>query len=415
MNTTTITTNKQAPPASDPVPARVGATYVLQTRMDPHRAAEIIAGEQSSGTFVPIPGEDAALKARALASYQIHAMPEQADGTYLLELSWPLSNLGASLPNLLATVAGNLYELKPVESLRLLDISLPDEFAAAYPGPAFGIAGTRALAGVPQGPLIGTIIKPSVGLTAEATAGFVDQLCAAGVDFIKDDELQADGPACPFDERARLVMQVINRHADRSGKKVMYAFNLTGELDEMKRRHDLVHALGGTCVMLSLQSVGLTGFSAFRQHAQLPVHGHRNGWGYLQQGWSYIAWQKLWRLAGADHLHVNGLANKFQEADASVIASARACLTPLFADKPCTVMPVFSSGQTVRQAPATWQAMQSPDLLFLAGGGLFAHPGGIAAGVTSLKQAWAAAMAGVSLEAAAKTQRELREALDTFR
>ncbi len=415
MNTTTNTTNTQAPPASDPVPARVGATYALQTRMDPHRAAEIIAGEQSSGTFVPIPGEDAALKARALASYQIHAMPEQADGTYLLELSWPFSNLGASLPNLLATVAGNLYELKPVESLRLLDISLPDEFAAAYPGPAFGIAGTRALAGVPQGPLIGTIIKPSVGLTAEATAGFVDQLCAAGVDFIKDDELQADGPACPFDERARLVMQVINRHADRSGKKVMYAFNLTGELDEMKRRHDLVHALGGTCVMLSLQSVGLTGFSAFRQHAQLPVHGHRNGWGYLQQGWSYIAWQKLWRLAGADHLHVNGLANKFQEADASVVASARACLTPLFADKPCTVMPVFSSGQTVRQAPATWQAMQSPDLLFLAGGGLFAHPGGIAAGVTSLKQAWAAAMAGVSLEAAAKTQRELREALDTFR
>ena len=411
MNTTT---NTQAPPASDPVPAHVSATYALQTRMDPHRAAEIIAGEQSSGTFVPIPGEDAALKARALASYQIHAMPEQADGTYLLELSWPLSNLGASLPNLLATVAGNLYELKPVESLRLLDISLPDEFAAAYPGPAFGIAGTRALAGVPQGPLIGTIIKPSVGLTAEATAGFVDQLCAAGVDFIKDDELQADGPACPFDERARLVMQVINRHADRSGKKVMYAFNLTGELDEMKRRHDLVHALGGTCVMLSLQSVGLTGFSAFRQHAQLPVHGHRNGWGYLQQGWSYIAWQKLWRLAGADHLHVNGLANKFQEADASVVASARACLTPLFADKPCTVMPVFSSGQTVRQAPATWQAMQSPDLLFLAGGGLFAHPGGIAAGVTSLKQAWAAAMAGVSLEAAAKTQRELREALDTF-
>ena len=133
MNTTT---NTQAPPASDPVPARVSATYALQTRMDPHRAAEIIAGEQSSGTFVPIPGEDAALKARALASYQIHAMPEQADGTYLLELSWPLSNLGASLPNLLATVAGNLYELKPVESLRLLDISLPDEFAAAYPGPA---------------------------------------------------------------------------------------------------------------------------------------------------------------------------------------------------------------------------------------------------------------------------------------
>ena len=407
---------------------RVYATYWMETGEEPHRAAEIIAGEQSSGTFVVLPKETPELKERFGARIERLEIidtsstpslptPQQSSkfSRCSLTLSWPIENMGTCLPTLMATVAGNLFELRAVSGLRITDLQLPNSFASAYPGPQFGIEGTRKLAGVARGPLIGTIIKPSVGLSASETADQVSELVTGGIDFIKDDELQADGPACPFDERARLVMQVINRHADRSGKKVMYAFNLTGELDEMKRRHDLVHALGGTCVMLSLQSVGLTGFSAFRQHAQLPVHGHRNGWGYLQQGWSYIAWQKLWRLAGADHLHVNGLANKFQEADASVVASARACLTPLFADKPCTVMPVFSSGQTVRQAPATWQAMQSPDLLFLAGGGLFAHPGGIAAGVTSLKQAWAAAMAGVSLEAAAKTQRELREALDTFR
>ncbi len=397
--------------------ARIQAVYQLDTAMAPERAADIIAGEQSSGTFVPIPGEDEALKARAAASWEIAPLESAADGPnrrYLLRLSWPLQNVGASLPNLMATVAGNLYELKHVAGLRLLDIELPDEFAAAYPGPAFGIAGTRQLAGVPDGPLVGTIIKPSVGLSAEGTAEFVDQLCAAGVDFIKDDELQADGPACPFDERVRKVMDVINRHADRSGKKVMYAFNLTGEIDEMKRRHDLVLSQGGTLTMLSLNSVGLTGFNAFRKHAQLPIHAHRNGWGYLQGGWSYIAWQKLWRLAGADQMHVNGLANKFQESDDSVIASARACLTPMFAHKPCTVMPVFSSGQTARQAPGTWAALQSPDLIFLAGGGLFAHPGGIAAGVAALRQSWDAAMQGVPLETAARTHRELREALEKF-
>ncbi len=397
--------------------ARIQAVYQLDTAMAPERAADIIAGEQSSGTFVPIPGEDEALKARAAASWEIAPLESAADGPnrrYRLRLSWPLQNVGASLPNLMATVAGNLYELKHVAGLRLLDIELPDEFAAAYPGPAFGIAGTRQLAGVPDGPLVGTIIKPSVGLSAEGTAEFVDQLCAAGVDFIKDDELQADGPACPFDERVRKVMDVINRHADRSGKKVMYAFNLTGEIDEMKRRHDLVLSQGGTLTMLSLNSVGLTGFNAFRKHAQLPIHAHRNGWGYLQGGWSYIAWQKLWRLAGADQMHVNGLANKFQESDDSVIASARACLTPMFAHKPCTVMPVFSSGQTARQAPGTWAALQSPDLIFLAGGGLFAHPGGIAAGVAALRQSWDAAMQGVPLETAARTHRELREALEKF-
>ena len=396
---------------------RITAVYQLTTAADPQRTAALIAGEQSSGTFIAIPFEDEALKARAAATWQIEPLlTTSSDGLrqYNLTLSWPLENVGASLPNLLATVAGNLYELRPVHALKLLDIELPQVFADAYPGPAFGISGTRALAGVENAPLIGTIIKPSVGLSATDTAAMVEQLCAAGIDFIKDDELQADGPACPFDERVRLCMQVIRRHAERSGRKVMYAFNLTGELDEMRRRHDLVMSEGGTAVMLSLNSVGMTGFNAFRRHAQLPIHAHRNGWGYVQTGWSYVAWQKLWRLAGVDHMHVNGIANKFQEDDESVLASARACLQPLFQQKPCTVVPVFSSGQTVFQAHPTWDKLQSPDLLFLAGGGLFAHPGGIAAGVNALRQAWDAAMSGVSLEAAAHTHRELCEAVTTF-
>ncbi len=396
---------------------RIEAVYHLDTADDPEKTAALIAGEQSSGTFVAIPGEDEALKARAAARYEITAIDQASNPAtkrYELKLSWPLENLGPSLPNLMATIAGNLYELKPVRSLRLIDMTLPPAFAQAYPGPAFGIAGTRTLSGVPQGPLVGTIIKPSVGLSPQDTANIVAQLCEAGVDFIKDDELQADGPACPFDERVALSMDVINRHAERSGKKVMYAFNLTGELDEMKRRHDLVQQLGGTAVMLSLNSVGMAGFNAFRRHAQLPIHAHRNGWGYLQGGWSYTAWQKLWRLAGVDHMHVNGIANKFQEDDDSVIASARACMTPMFVDKPCTIMPVFSSGQTVRQAAPTWERLQSTDLIFLAGGGLFAHPGGIAAGVSALRLSWSAAIAGVPLDVAAKTHRELREALEKF-
>ena len=47
-------------------------------------------------------------------------------------------------------------------------------------------------------------------------------------------------------------------------------------------------------------------------------------------GMSYLAYQKFWRVAGVDHMHVNGLHNKFCESDESVIASARECLTPMF-------------------------------------------------------------------------------------
>ncbi len=406
---------------------RISATYQLDTAMAPEQAAAIIAGEQSSGTFVPIPGEDEELKARAAARFEISPIstesgpdasppPVRGEAThsYRLKLSWPLDNVGTSLPNLVATVTGNLYELKHVAALRLLDIEFPEAFSYAYPGPAYGIAGTRFMSQVYDRSLIGTIIKPSVGLNPNDTAELVEKLCQGGVDFIKDDELQGDGPGCPFEDRARAVMRVINRHADRCGRKVMYAFNLTGELDEMKRRHDLVHALGGTCVMLSLNSVGLAGFSAFRRHSRLPIHAHRNGWGYLCGGWSYIAWQKLWRLAGVDHMHVNGLDNKFKESNESVMASARECLTPMSPEKPCVVMPVFSSGQSAKQVPRTLQLLGSTDLIYLAGGGILAHPGGIVAGVSALRQASDAGMAGVPLAVAANTHRELREALEKF-
>ena len=390
---------------------RIHATYWLETGDDPARAAEVIAGEQSSGTFVALATETPELKARAGARIERLEVidtsrtpslptPKQS-ATYTrctLELSWPIENLGPCLPTLMATVAGNLYELRAVTGLRLLDLQLPPSFAAAYPGPAFGIAGTRRLAGVAHGPLIGTIIKPSVGLSADETAQQVRELVAGGIDFIKDDELQADGPNCPFDERVRAVMRVVNDAAQRTGKKAMVAFNLTGDLDKMRRRHDLVLAEGGTCVMACLNSVGLVGLTELRRHSQLPIHAHRNGWGALSRhpalGFEFTAWQKIWRLAGADHLHVNGIGNKFSETDASVIASARACLAPMFDDKPCAVMPVFSSGQSARQAYQTYAALGSTDLIFAAGGGILAHADGPAAGVAELRAAWDAAICG---------------------
>ncbi len=335
-----------------------------------------------------------------------------------LTLSWPLDTIGPSLPNLVATVAGNLYELKQVSGLKLTDLRLPRAFAEAYPGPAFGVAGTRQIAGVPEGPMIGTIIKPSVGLSPDETAGMVADLCAGDIDFIKDDELQADGPACPFDDRLHAVGKVLNDHADRTGRKPLYAINLTGEIDEMRRRHDAVLAAGGNCIMVSLNSVGLAGLTALRRHSQLPIHAHRNGWGALgrseDNGWSYPAWAKLWRIAGVDHMHVNGLANKFWESDDCVIASARSMAVPLWGDAPMTVLPVFSSGQTVYQAHETLKRLGNTDLIHCAGGGIVAHPNGIAAGVGALRAAWSAAMAGIPLDLAAAGDTDLRVACVTY-
>ena len=418
-------------------PDRVRARYWIETAFPLSLAAEAMAGEQSSGTFVALPGETPELRERAAARVERIEVLEDAGAPSLpgagrpgagaavwhralVELSWPLANMGASLPNLVATVAGNLFELKQFSGLKLLDLDLPSVFAERYRGPAFGVAGTRRLADVHGRPLIGTIIKPSVGLDPDATAAMVKDLAESGIDFIKDDELQANGPHCPLERRVAAVMRVINAHAERTGKKVMYAFNITGDLDEMLHAHDLVLAAGGTCVMVSLNSVGLVGFAALRRHAQLPIHAHRNGWGYLSRapalGFDYAAWQKLWRLAGADHLHVNGLRNKFCEDDASVIRSARACSFPMFAAPlpGCEVMPVFSSGQTAAQVGDTFAAVGHLDLIYACGGGIMGHPDGIGAGVLSLQLAWEAAAQGIDIKDYARSHAVLARALAAF-
>jgi ribulose-bisphosphate carboxylase large chain len=410
---------------------RLIAEYLLESPLPLEKAADVIAGEQSSGTFVKLPGETLSLIAAAGARVEhieemdvssTPALPCRISSDRYtrgrLRLSWPISNMGPSLTNTLATVAGNLFELAEVSALRLLDIHFPEVFRQAYPGPAFGVDGTRRLAGVTHGPLIGTIVKPSVGLSPQDTAELALQLAQGGIDFIKDDELQGNGPHCPFAERVSHVMAVLNDYADKTGKMVMYAFNITGEIDEMKHNADIVLAHGGTCLMVSLHSVGLAGMSAIRRHAELPLHGHRNGWGIYSRsphiGVSYRAWQKFWRLAGADHLHVNGLSNKFSEPDESVIDSARAVTEPLFNDASYAAMPVFSSGQTAVQVEPTCAAIGTSDVIYCAGGGIMGHPGGVVDGVASLRQAWEAALAGTSLADYAKDHPPLAAALQAF-
>ncbi|HKD06757.1 MAG TPA: ribulose-bisphosphate carboxylase large subunit family protein [Bryobacteraceae bacterium] len=416
---------------------RVYARYWIETGLSAEYAAEVMAGEQSTGTFIKVPGETDALREQHAARVEKIEERESSDRPSLpgaalsksqpplyhraeVTLSWPISNMGPSLPNLLATVAGNLFELKPFSGLKLLDVTLSPAFLSRYQGPQFAVSGTRRFTGVSTGPLIGTIIKPSVGLTPEATAASVEALVEGGIDFIKDDELQADGPHCPFADRLREVMKVINRHAEKTGRKPMYAFNITGEIDDMLRRHDDVAAADGTCIMVSMNSVGLPALVALRRHSQLAIHGHRNGWGIYDRspaiGMSYIAYQKFWRMAGVDHMHVNGIDNKFCESNESVIASAKECLRPMFAPPlpGCEIMPVFSSGQTARQAPDTWRALATTDLIFACGGGIMGHPNGVAAGVRSLRQAWDAAVGGIPLPDFAQSHPELGAALRKF-
>ena len=415
-----------------PQPDRIIAEYLIETPLELERAAEAMAGEQSTGTFIAVPGETEELHRRHGARVDSVTPLGDADKPSLagahvnsdapvfhrgeVTLSFPLENVGTALPNLLATVAGNLFELQQLSGIRLEDLGLPAEFASAHPGPQFAVEGTRKLANVYGRPIIGTIIKPSVGLTPAQTADLAGDLALAGLDFIKDDELMANSPHSPFDLRVRAVMNRLHRVADKTGRLAMYAANVTDELDEMLRHVDAIAAACGTCVMVSVNAVGIAALREVRKRSSLPIHAHRNGWGALTRhpmlGYSYAVWQQLWRLAGADHLHVNGLRNKFWEPDESVLRSARAVLTPQNGGP--GIMPVFSSAQSAVQAADTYAALGSTDLMYVCGGGIMAHPDGVAAGVASIRQSWDAAMRGVPVDDYATSHQELQRALALF-
>ncbi len=397
----------------------------------------MMAGEQSSGTFVRVAGETDELRARAAAEVLSIEPEGEADHPSLasayverkekkgpfrrarVRIAYPVGNIGRNLPTLAATVSGNLYDIGEITGLKLLSLDIPAAYRARYPLPALGVAGTRAALGVAERPIFGTIIKPNVGMRPGEIAALVDTLCAAGVDFIKDDEVCANPDIAPLAERVPAVMAVIRAWREKTGRAVMMAFNITDETDAMRRHADLVAAEGGNCVMASLNWCGLSAMESLRAHTPLAIHAHRNGFGAMSRhpllGIGFQAYHALYRLAGIDHMHVHGIGGKFVDDAEEVTEAARACLRPLSVDGPDDrVMPAFSSGQWAGTLPRTLEAAGSADLMFMCGGGILAHPDGPAAGIASLREAWEALQAGEDLAAAAETRPALAAAIGFF-
>ncbi|WP_104203302.1 RuBisCO large subunit C-terminal-like domain-containing protein [Billgrantia saliphila] len=411
----------------------IRASYLVETPLDPRAVAEMMAGEQSSGTFVRVEGETEALRTRFGARVVSVEVIDEHDrpslrSAYLerrrvsgpwrrvaVEIDYPEENVGISLPNLAATVAGNLFDLGEVTGLRLTGLTLRPEYRDRYLLPRLGVAGTRTVLGVQERPLFGTILKPNIGLSPEETADLVERLCEAGVDFIKDDEIAGNHPHSPVRERISAVMARVRRWRQHSGRDVMVAFNISDEVDAMRGHAEHVEAEGGNCVMASLNWCGLSAMQSLRASTPLAIHGHRNGFGAFARhpalGIDFSAYQVLYRLAGIDHMHVHGMGGKFADLTEEVAHAAKLSLQPL-GNSDDRVMPVFSSGQWAGTLPATLTETGSADFMFLAGGGILAHPDGAAAGVRSLREAWEAIQAGEPLETPGRPA--LAAALDFF-
>lgn len=406
----------------------IRVTYRIECAGDVEAMAAKIASDQSTGTFTELPTETEAVRARCAARVEqvtplepltVPSIPDPAgQGPYRradVTIAYPLEAVGTDIAALMTITIGGVFAVKGVTGIRVMDIDLPQAWAC-HPGPQFGIAGSRRLMGVETGPMIASIIKPSLGLLPDETAAVVADLCAAGVDFIKDDEKLMSPAYSPLEQRIAAIMPVIRDHEQKTGKRVMYAFGISSaDPDTMMRNHDRVVEAGGNAAVVNINSIGYGGMSFLRKRSALCLHAHRNGWDILTRhpglGLEFRAYQKIWRLLGVDQFQINGIQAKYWEPDESFVRSFEDCMTPIFseADRP---LPVVCSGQWGGQAVETYERTgRTLDLMYLGGGGIHGHPMGPAAGLRAIRQAWDAAADGLSLADKARDHPELAASL----
>jgi 3-oxoisoapionate-4-phosphate decarboxylase len=406
-------------------------TYRIETSGSIAKLADKIASDQSTGTFVDLPGETEELKNRVAARVEaIHPLPDATHPSFPttepgpfhradVDIAFPLSAIGTDLSALMTIAIGGVYSIKGMSGIRITDMQLPNNFKGMYPGPQFGLAGSRKLTSVYDRPIIGTIIKPALGLRPHESAAMVREVVEAGVDFVKDDEKLMSPDYSHLAERVKAIMPIILDHEQRTGKKCMYAWGISSiDPDEMMRNHDLVLKAGGNCAVININSIGMGAMLFLRKRSGLVLHAHRNGWDILTRhpglGLDFKVYQQFWRLLGVDQFQINGIDVKYWEPNDSFIRSFEAISQPLF-DKSDCPLPVAGSGQWGGQAPETYKRTgRTIDLMYLCGGGIVSHPGGAAAGVKAVKQAWEAAVQDVPLDVYAKDRPELAQSLTKF-
>lgn len=409
----------------------VTLTYLIETAGNPEKLAAKIASDQSTGTFVPVPGETEELKNRVAARVvalrplppvNSPSFPAQEIGPFHraeADIAFPIEAVGTDLAALMTIAIGGVFSIKGFSGVRVTDMKLPDAIVRVWPGPQFGVAGSRRLTSVEGRPIIGTIIKPALGLRPLETAALVKDVIEADVDFIKDDEKLMSPAYSPLEQRVKAIMPKILDREQKTGRKVMYAWGISAtDPDEIMRNHDIVLQHGGNCAVININSIGFGAMAFLRKRSGLVLHAHRNGWDMLTRhpglGIDFRVWQQFWRLLGVDQFQINGIRVKYWEPDESFVASFAALRTPLRGDDICP-LPVVGSGQWGGQAHDTYRRTgQTLDLMYLCGGGIVSHPGGAGAGVKAVKQAWDAAVAGIPLETYAKEHWELAQSIAAF-
>ena len=390
---------------------------VTPNRMSVKEAANTVALESSIGTWTPVGTQKEYVNKLGAKVFSIK-------GKYV-KIAYPEELFeGGNAPNILSSIAGNVFGMKAVKSLRLEDVKFTKKILNSFKGPRYGIGGIRKILKVKNRPLVGTIVKPKLGLKTRDHAQVAYDAWLGGCDLVKDDENLASQKFNEFEDRIARTLEKLHQAEEETGEKKGYLINVTAETLEMMKRAELVKSLGGKFVMHDILTAGFASLQTLRENTNLAIHAHRAMHGAFTEnpnhGISMMTIADFARLIGVDSLHIGtatgkmkGDVEEIEEIEEEIemkILKARKMRLEQNWEKIKSVMAVSSGGISPLHVPYLMKHF-GKDLIIQAGGGIHGHPQGTIAGAKAMREAVDAVLKKQSLKAYAKNHFELREAL----
>jgi len=378
------------------------AEYRVETDLPIMKAATAIAAEQSTGTWTEVRGSDNPLAARVLS----------VEGNNV-EIGFPeeLFEFG-NIPQYLSVISGTLFGLSALKKVRLQDVILPKSLVRAHSGPNFGIEDSRKTIGAYERPLIGTIVKPKVGLDPKRTAEVAADAVRGGLDLVKDDETLTDQKFCPMVDRVEEVINALDKVEQETGKRAFYAVNVTIGADQILERAEKAIDHGANMVMIDVLTAGFSALEALSKNIRVPIHVHRTMHAAITRdrahGINMVVIAKLVRLAGGTNLHTGTYLGKMAGESAENDKARDALRNEWYGLK--RVFPVASGGIYPANVYSNLDGYGT-DCIIQAGGGVHGHPNGTTAGAKAMVQAVEAWMMKIPLDDYAKGHKELETAL----
>ena len=391
------------------------------------QACEEIAKESSIGTWTDIitMSKEIAEKLRP-STYYIDEV------NHIVKIAYPQDLFEANnMSQILSAIAGNIYGMKTLKNLRLLDITFPKDIVDAYLGPKFGIKGIRKIIKIDKRPLLGTIVKPKVGLNEIEHARVCGQAWKGGLDIVKDDENLTNMKFNKFEKRIEETLKIRNKVESETGEKKIYMPNITAPVSIMKKRADFVIDHGGEYIMLDILTVGFSALQEIREYLDdknIVIHAHRAMHAALtrnkKHGMTMLSLAKIMRLIGMDQLHTGTVVGKMEGGKREVLEINKVITEKSIKDNNFTlldqdwgnlkpILPVASGGLSPLHVPELIDILGT-NIVFQFGGGCHGHPNGTEAGAKAIRQAVDAVLSNTILKEYAKSHTELQKAIDKW-